>query len=178
MVFKAFKTARMRILRNLIEKNGNTLPNNAAIKEHIQSLDRVFDDDKHKSLLDFLYGNLSILDNKTSALLSFNAFILTIFSIFFVFLNENGNMLMFTLLYTGFFICIISTFICLSVVSLYWSTTSDFKNAREHMVNLIKVRDERTVIYMLSWRMSFWSMLSLFLFVVVVSISKISAQFF
>jgi drug/metabolite transporter superfamily protein YnfA len=130
---------------------------------HIDKLKVMSKDAEHKELLAHLYGCLSILDSKSSSLLSFNSIIIAVFSLFLT--SENSLGLRGGIfLAVGMISIIISCFFLLWVVWVHWSTTNDLTDLGVHAFNLPKVRKSRTLQYRIAWYFAVTSILSLSVF--------------
>jgi hypothetical protein len=132
------------------------------IRKHVAALTKAIGEDK---LFEHLYGCLTILDSKSSSLLAFNSIIIAVFAVFLTaptHLGFYGGVCV----GAGMTAVIVSCFLLLSVVWVYWSTTDDFHNRDNHAFHLLKVRRDRTLKYRLAWYFSVTSVLGLSAFLV------------
>jgi hypothetical protein len=98
----------------------------------------------YAGIFNFLYAGLSILDDKASSLLTFNAIGLTALAVWLEKIPLNAFHLTLDI---AFLLFLISCGLCLKIVSLHWASTSDLNNKDSHPVHLLAVRDSRTVLY-------------------------------
>lgn len=96
----------------------------------------------------FLYEGLSILDGKASSLLTFNAIGLTALAIW---LEKIPLNLFHLTLDVAFLLFLISCGLCLTIVWLHWASTADLNDNDAHPLQLLAVRDARTVLYRWAW---------------------------
>ncbi len=97
---------------------------------------------------EFLYRSLTILDDKASALLSFNSIMLAAIA---VFLTSTGDDLARVVFLVAFLIMGASCCLCLQVVRLYWSDTDSLADSERFWLDLNLVRDHRTRVYRIAW---------------------------
>jgi hypothetical protein len=118
------------------------------LQEHIKALSRMTDLREHQELFDHLYGCLSILDSKSSSLLSFNSIIIAVFAIFMA-----GELRLAELIVAniGMASILVSSLLLLSVVWVHWSTTDNLEDLKNHGLVLLGVRRSRTIKYRLAW---------------------------
>jgi len=120
---------------------------------------------KDEALMDHLYGTLSILDGKSSSMLTFNGIMLAVYVIYLA--GSTINRPQFVLANLGTLTVLISSVLLLSVVWVYWSTTEQLRDGRNHYLNLVDVRKTRTIRYRLAWCFSFAGVVTLVLLLVV-----------
>jgi hypothetical protein len=128
------------------------------VAAHIVALAHLTDTRAHKDIFDHLYGNLSILDSKSSSLLTFNSIICTVYAIF---MAGTPSRVDWILVHLGMALILASSFLLLSVVRVHWSTTEHLRHPPKQMVILLEVRSERTIRYRLAWNLSEASLLTL-----------------
>ena len=114
--------------------------------EEISALHKTYSNPAQR--LDFLYGNLSILDAKASSLLTFNAIGLTALAVWLQYIPPNW--LHFTLDIV-FIIFLLSCVCCLITVWIYWSQPNDLIDSERLTRMLLDMRNTRTRLYRLSW---------------------------
>lgn len=119
-----------------------------ALREHIKALTKLTEDHEHRDLFDHLYSCLSILDSKSSSLLTFNSIIIAVYAIF---LSGNLRLVEWIPISVGMSTILISCFLLLSVVWVHWSTTGDLLDVEQHAFSLLQVRRIRTIKYRLAW---------------------------
>lgn len=107
----------------------------------------------------FLYGNLSILDQKSSTLLAFNAIGMTAISVWLGYVPPNWLHLALDLI---FLVLLASCALALSVVNLHWSTIEELSDDELQTRTLLRKRDSRTISYKRAWALSVTSVLALF----------------
>ena len=120
-----------------------------------------------------LYENLTIVDSKAQALLSFNSFLLAIVGIYFGTIQSIRDEIY---LLVPFLVTVIasgtSCLLCLDVVWVHWLTAKDMEGVSEQdardrvtdgFLELLLLRDERTRTYRLAWLISFCSVGSVIL---------------
>lgn len=116
---------------------------------------------------DHLYSNLSIVDGKAQALLSFNSFLLAIVGIYFGTIQSIRDEIW---LLIPFLVTVLasgtSCLLCLDVVWVHWLTAEDMQtivdaeeegDTSDGFIELLLLRDERTRTYRLAWLTSFAS---------------------
>lgn len=145
----------------------NTQENN----EHIIALSQMKADEKHHNVFEHLYDCLTILDDKSSALLSFNSIIIAVFALFII--SGENEIITGALLFLGIISVMISCLFLLLVVWVHWSTSEDFQNLDQHGLNLLEVRKQRTIKYRLAWYFSTFSVAILFLYLVFLFLSTL-----
>lgn len=106
----------------------------------------------YAALFDHMYGNLNILDGKARALISSTSILTAILSIL-IFQFEHAEVFFISCLLTATLFSLFSMFLGVLVVSLYWSTADQLRqpDLRALVVNLVKVRNRRTICYRLAW---------------------------
>lgn len=119
-----------------------------AIQAHITALHRMTDEPQHQELFDHLYSCLSILDAKSSSLLSFNSIIIAVLAIF---MTSKLERIEWIAINIGMASILVSCLLLLSVVWVHWSTTEDLADPEEHALILLNVRRSRTIKYRLAW---------------------------
>lgn len=117
-------------------------------REHLAELEKRGIVGDYGSAFTFLYEALSILDSKASSLLTFNAVGLTALAIWLE--KIPLNLFHFTL-DVAFLLFLISCVLCLRIVWLHWASTQELKNEEVQPIDLLRVRDERTVLYRWAW---------------------------
>lgn len=119
-----------------------------------------------KSQQEHLYANLSIIDSKAQALLSFNSFLLAIVGIYFGTVQSIRDEVFLLVPFVATLIASgISCLLCLDVVWVHWLTAKDMRpvadakedSVGEGFIELLLLRDERTRTYRLAWLLSFAS---------------------
>jgi len=135
--------------------------NQKELQRHIAALKTMTTAPEHQALFDHLYDCLSILDAKSTSLLSFNSIIIAVFAIFMVSVPLGFSWVVLNL---GTIMVLISCFLLLSVVWVHWSTTAHLQNSDDHAIILLDVRRSRTIKYRLAWYLSVAGMVSLSLF--------------
>jgi hypothetical protein len=128
------------------------------VDAHIRALSRMTAEHEHSAVFDHLYECLSILDSKSSSLLSFNSIIIAVFAIF---TTETLAQVEWLIISVGMAAVLASAFLLLSVVWVHWSTTEDLGRLKSHGMVLLMVRRGRTVKYRLAWWLSVISMIAL-----------------
>jgi hypothetical protein len=117
---------------------------------HLQSVRRLGADDPMAFEHEYLYSCLSILDSKAQSLMSFDAIILAASSIALGISPRPfgvGDMLVvIALVMSG-----LSSSLCLFVVWIYWTETSQFEDENEVFLHLLRIRNARTIAYRISW---------------------------
>ncbi|MBA7604960.1 MAG: hypothetical protein GH143_07090 [Calditrichaeota bacterium] len=129
-----------------------------AIKAHIEALSEVVLSEKHKDVFDHLYSCLSILDAKSSSMLSFNSIIIAVFAIF---MTGQLTLTERVIANVGMAAILVSALLLLSVVWVHWSPTGDLVDAEQHGKQLLQVRNYRTVRYRIAWYLAVFSLVSL-----------------
>ncbi len=141
------------------------------LTNHLAALSKMKSDEQHKDVFNHLYNCLTILDDKFSALLTFNSIIIAVFALFIIDTDDLTALIF--LLYTGISSVLISCFLLLLVVWVHWSKTEDFNNLDQHGLTLLMVRRQRTIIYRTAWYLSTFSVACLFLYLAIHIIQKI-----
>lgn len=118
-------------------------------------------DREHQELFNHLYGCLSILDAKSTSLLSFNSIIIAVFAIF---IATQPHGLQRIAVETGMAAVLVSCLLLLAVVWIHWSTTENLVDREHHAFVLLEVRRSRTIKYRLAWYFSVAGMLALSVF--------------
>lgn len=123
---------------------------------YLSNLKNLLEDKSQEVIFSHLYSNLSILDSKSSSLLTFNAIIVAVFAIFAT--TQTG---LFVRLFStaGISLSLLSSAILMNVVWVHWSTRDHLLDARTHEITLLAVRRDRTIEYRKAWN---WSKASLF----------------
>ena len=135
-----------------------------ALEEHITALARMTNVREHQELFDHLYGCLSILDAKSSSLLSFNSIIIAVFAIF---MTGQLHWLEWIAVNVGMASILVSCLLLLSVVWVHWSTTDNLADLKNHALILLEVRRSRTIKYRLAWYFAVAALVVLSLFLAV-----------
>lgn len=119
-------------------------------QRHLESVRRLGSHDAMAFEHEYLYSCLSILDSKAQSLMSFDAIILAASSIA---LGTSPRpfgigdaLIVFALVMSG-----LSSSLCLFVVWIYWTETSQFEDESEVFYQLLRIRNTRTIAYRISW---------------------------
>jgi hypothetical protein len=131
------------------------------ITDHITALSKVVKDEEHQDIFGHLYECLSILDSKSSSMLSSNSIIIAVFAIF---MTGELGMREYVIVNIGMAAIVFSTLLLLSVVWVHWSTTEDLNDPVAHKAKLLKVRNSRTWRYRLAWYLAVLSLVMLAVF--------------
>lgn len=137
--------------------------NNDQVEEHIVALRKMSTNVEQKELFAHLYDSLSILDSKTSSLLSFNSIILAIYAIFIVSADSVSQIVPMIIVMISLLVSSISL---LNVIWIHWSTTEQLNNTTEHIKVLLQVRKSRTITYRIAWYFSVFALVSLIIFLI------------
>jgi hypothetical protein len=138
------------------------LPKNKAdLRKHIAALAAMTNVREHQELFNHLYDCLSILDAKSTSLLSFNSIITAVFAIF---MASEPHGFESIAVHLGMAMVLVSCFLLLSVVWVHWSTTANLEDRENHALILLEVRRTRTIKYRLAWYFSVAGMIALSLF--------------
>lgn len=132
-----------------------------SLEAHVCALETMANASQHQSLFDHLYGCLSILDSKSSSLLSFNSIIIAVFAIF---MTRELTLVGWMLVDIGMASILASCFLLLSVVWVHWSTTDHLIDFKAHALTLLNVRRDRTLRYRLAWYLAVAALFLLALF--------------
>jgi hypothetical protein len=141
------------------------------VRRHIRALAAMAAEHEHKDLFDHLYSCLTILDSKSSSLLSFDSIIIAVFAIFLA--SSNLTTAEWVAAVIGMACVIVSAMLLLFVVWVHWSTTGDLEDLKNHGSVLLEVRRHRTVRYRLAWYFSVASLLSLIAFLLIDGLPRI-----
>ena len=136
----------------------------AELRAHVAALSTMTGAHEHEAIFDHLYGCLSILDAKSSSLLSFNSIITAVFAIF---MTSRLQGIEWIAISIGMGMVLISSFLLLSVVWVHWSTTDNLANVERHAFALLAIRRDRTVRYRLAWYFAVLAMVGLSAFFLV-----------
>lgn len=134
------------------------------LQRHIAALAAMTNVHEHQALFNHLYDCLSILDAKSTSLLSFNSIIIAVFAIFMA--TDPHGFALFTVNF-GMAMILVSCLLLLSVVWIHWSTTANLEDRDKHALILLDVRRSRTIKYRLAWYFSVAGMISLSVFLAI-----------
>ncbi|MFF0447367.1 hypothetical protein ACFYT4_13300 [Streptomyces sp. NPDC004609] len=101
----------------------------------------------------YLYACLSILDSKAQALLSYVGILIASASISLSIFPRTvtaGSVLVFSSLACSG----MAAALCLTVIWVHWTDTSDLERSDELFLKLLSIRNKRTVGYRLAWAMA------------------------
>lgn len=115
---------------------------------------------------DYLYSCLSILDEKAHGLLTYDSIVLAAASLVLTVFSRNttaGSVLIIIALVLS----ALAASLCLSVIWIYWTETVEFQKSNGLFLQLLHVRNRRTVAYRLSWVISQLAMFSLVVGVII-----------
>jgi len=128
---------------------------------HLDALAKTAAKEMHRDIFGHLYTSLTILDTKSASLLQFDSILIAVYSIYIV----NARSEIFALwLSAGVISVILSAMTLLNVVWIHWSTTGDFLDPADHVLDLLSVRNRRTVLYRTSWYGAFFGVSLLLIF--------------
>jgi hypothetical protein len=100
-----------------------------------------------------LYACLSVLDSKAIGLLSYDSIVVAatavLLSIFAKTFNAGSVLIFMALVLSG-----LAASLCLYVIWIFWTGTTDFENAQDLFVCLLEIRNRRTIAYRMAWVMS------------------------
>lgn len=137
--------------------------------DHIVALKRMTNAHEHQAIFEHLYSCLSILDAKSSSLLTFNSIILAVFAII---LPSTHGSSQWIAINTGMVTVLVSSLLLLSVVWVHWSTTDDLQDLEHHALTLLDVRRFRTIKYRLAWYLAVAAVFSLCAFLLLRVINR------
>jgi hypothetical protein len=123
-------------------------------REHLGSIRKLQPQQDDAFEHEYLYGCLSILDTKASALLQYDSIMLAATSLALASFPRNitiGSILVFAALA----ISGLSAALCLNVIWIYWTETTEFANSANLFVRLLEVRNRRTVSYRIAWLLAY-----------------------
>ncbi len=134
--------------------------------QHLRLLTRMTMSKRNKPIFDHLYDCLSILDSKSSFLLTFNSLVLVVYTISFDKHFKIDNHILGIPLLLGAICSVISSFFLLKIVWVDWSATTSLSNLSDHAFELLSVRKQRTIHYRLAWHLSRISLVILSIFLI------------
>jgi hypothetical protein len=107
------------------------------------------------SELQTLAQDLSTLDAKAEALVTFNSVLLTVQAIFIAWVEDSSRTFEWLelLLWVGVLLCIVSCALCLSVHYVHWVRTETLlkRDWDAYSAQLLWLRDRHTILYRVSW---------------------------
>jgi hypothetical protein len=130
----------------------------AELEKHRAALSDMVDNDAHEKMFEHLYESLTILDSKSSSLLSFNSVLVAVFAIF---VSTQSRPVLWISGGIGLTLTLVSSYLLLSVVWVHWSTTDHLGNGKAHETKLLDVRLQRTILYRWAWNLSRAAVLAL-----------------
>jgi hypothetical protein len=156
------------LVETLFNRSANTVEGRKEVEALRTRLIDIVGTEPHKSLMDYLYNCLSILDDKSSSLLSFNSIIMAVFAIFMAISDENQRPtpLQGGFISVGTIAVLASSFLLLLVVHIDWSDSADLKDIVEHERELLKIRRTRTNVYFVARWLAITAMIGLTAFFV------------
>jgi hypothetical protein len=127
-----------------------------ARQQHAAALRQMALDATPCSELQALAQDLSTLDAKAEALVTFNSVLLTVQAIFIAWVEDSSYRAFAWLelvLYVGVLLCIVSCALCLSVHYVHWVRTETLlkRDWDGYAVQLLWLRDRHTILYRVSW---------------------------
>jgi hypothetical protein len=143
----------------------------ADLKRHVAALGAMASSERHAKLFDHLYGCLSILDAKSTSLLTFDAVIIAVFA---VFMAGELPLISWVIVDLGTVTILVSCFFLLSVVWVHWSTTDHLADFEQHALTLLEVRRARTIKYRLAWYLSVSALIMLALHLILRLVYRLS----
>lgn len=114
---------------------------------------------------DYLYECLGVLDVKAQALLAFDSVLLVAASLAIPHVPE-GLHVSSVFVVASLVLAAVAAAACLPVIWLTWTDTKDLLNEDALFIKLLQARNQRTVLYRLSWIFAAVSMLTLVIGVV------------
>ena len=96
------------------------------------------------AIFEHLYGCLSIIDQKSSSLLTFNAIGLASLAVWLGYVPLNWLHFSLDIIFLLF---LVSCCLCLLVVTLHWSSVAELRDLRQQTETLLAKRDSRTAQY-------------------------------
>ena len=140
----------MNIKRRMLNIYSELPDGDEEMRAHVDALRTMVNSAEHRELFTHLYDSLTILDDKASALLTFNSIIIAVLAVVASNLGAE-ELLSLSILGGGIALLALSTFILLRIIWVHWSTTDDLLNLEGHIETLLNVRMKRTVWYRLAW---------------------------
>jgi hypothetical protein len=120
------------------------------LRSHLTAVKSLHDRRSEAYEHEHMYECLGILDAKAQALLAYDAILLTAASIVLSVFSDKvtpGTVLIAAALVASG----ISSALCLSVIWVHWTDTTDFSRAEDSFTKLLSIRNRRTVGYRLAW---------------------------
>ncbi|HVI01103.1 MAG TPA: hypothetical protein VM869_20435 [Enhygromyxa sp.] len=127
-----------------------------ARRQHAAALRAMAGEARSCSELTLLDEHLELLDAKADALVGFNSILLTVQAIYVSWVQEIERPAfewLELLLCLGLLLCIVSCTLCLSIHYVFWARTETLQKRswEAYSVQLLWLRDRRTIIYRISW---------------------------
>jgi len=132
----------------------------AELEQHRAALSEIITNDTNEKMFEHLYESLTILDSKSSSLLSFNSVLVAVFAIF---VSTQARPVLWISGGIGLALTLVSSYLLLSVVWVHWSTTDHLGKGKvsEHELKLLDVRKQRTILYRWAWNLARAAVLAL-----------------
>lgn len=131
-------------------------------QKHLVALRKLQPHEENSFEHNYLYSCLSILDEKAHGLLVYDSLVLAAASLVLTIFPRSltsGSVLVFAaLVLSG-----IASSLCLSVIWIYWTETPALEDPDGLFVQLLEIRNRRTVCYRLAWCLSQFAMVLLVL---------------
>jgi hypothetical protein len=134
-------------------------------RKHLSALRHMQPHEENVFAHNYLYSCLSILDEKSHGLLTYDSIVLAAASLALTIFSRHltfGSAFVFAAL----ILSAVASALCLSVIWIYWTETSDFENPNGLFLELLRIRNQRTIAYRLSWCLSQLAMVLLVLGVI------------
>lgn len=143
-------------------------PNQAARTSHLDAYAQLCTAHPAKrQTFEFLYGNLTIVDAKTAALLQFNSIGMGIAGLLIAISGDaRVRSVLFATLILFAFACIVS----MKGIVLHWASTKDFEDVDAYLERLLHLRDRRTYMYRLSWFLGFCALIVCIMLVLLIAV--------
>jgi hypothetical protein len=128
---------------------GSDLQSTAADRaSHVRALTSVTSSDARQDVFDHLYACLTILDSKSASLLGFNSIITAVFAIF---LTQRLTARETFVANLGMAAVLVSAMLLLTVLWIRWATTDELADGGAYALQVLRVRNDRTVRFRVAW---------------------------
>ena len=146
LIVTARRAVRDRRAQYRYVLNSGLCGNETERAAHLANMRILLQDPELEKIHAWLHVNLNVLDAKAQAILGLYSIALATLTIFYAAVGTNAPLVIAAAIF-GAFILLAFTLVPLARVSfVYWSTTEDFANPEAMLVDLLRVRDERSKI--------------------------------
>lgn len=115
-------------------------------REHLAAMKAVVNDPAAEKIHGWIHANLIILDSKAQAILGLYSIALAALTVYYSTLGNNAPAFIVGVVVAGFVVIAWSIIPLARISYVYWSSTDEFTSPDRLLMDLLRLRDQRTIL--------------------------------